>query len=130
MKILLICVGLVAGAMGHLLAQTGASPIVAVVPAPPPRPGPLRPSAPGLLPVPVDGLPASSPRLEATGVEDGNTASSPGTGLRFNLPQAEAYALANHPRIAGARLTAESVRQQITEARSQFFPQIYLQSDS
>ena len=51
-------------------------------------------------------------------------------GLPFTLPQAEAYALANHPQIAGTRLTAESVREQITEARSQFFPQIYFQSDS
>ncbi len=55
---------------------------------------------------------------------------SNGVGLHFTLRQAEAYALANHPQIAGARLTAESVRQQIVEARSQFFPQIYLQSDS
>jgi outer membrane protein len=51
-------------------------------------------------------------------------------GLHFTLREAEAYALANHPQIAGARLTADSVRQEITEARSQFFPQIYLQSDS
>jgi outer membrane protein len=51
-------------------------------------------------------------------------------GLHFTLAQAEAYALANHPQIAAARITADSVRQQITEARSQFFPQIYLQSDT
>jgi outer membrane protein len=53
-----------------------------------------------------------------------------GQGLHFTLKQAEAYALANHPQIAGARLTADAVRQQITEARSQFFPQIYAYSDS
>jgi outer membrane protein len=51
-------------------------------------------------------------------------------GLHFTLAQAEAYALANHPQIAAARITADSVRQQIAEARSQFFPQIYLQSDT
>jgi outer membrane protein len=51
-------------------------------------------------------------------------------GLHFTLAQAEAYALANHPQIAAARITADSVRQQIVEARSQFFPQIYLQSDT
>jgi len=51
-------------------------------------------------------------------------------GLHFTLKEAEAYALANHPQIAGARLTADAVRQQITEARSQFFPQIYAVSDS
>ncbi len=51
-------------------------------------------------------------------------------GLHFTLAQAEVYALANHPRIAAARITADSVRQQIAEARSQFFPQIYLQSDT
>jgi outer membrane protein len=51
-------------------------------------------------------------------------------GLHFTLPQAEVYALANHPQIAAARITADSVRQQIVEARSQFFPQIYFQSDT
>jgi outer membrane protein len=76
------------------------------------------PVAAGLTPLPlrdVDRSPAPVERRQ---------------GLHFTLPEAEAYALANHPNIAGARLTAESVREQITEARSQFFPQIYLESDS
>jgi outer membrane protein len=51
-------------------------------------------------------------------------------GLHFTLAQAETYALANHPQIAAARITADSVRQQIVEARSQFFPQIFFQSDT
>ena len=51
-------------------------------------------------------------------------------GLHFTLKEAEAYALANHPQIAAAKLTAEAVRQQIREARSAFFPQIYGESDS
>jgi outer membrane protein len=46
-------------------------------------------------------------------------------GLHFTLSEAEAYALQNHPQIAIARLTADAVRQQIREARSAFFPQIY-----
>ena len=49
-------------------------------------------------------------------------------GLRLTLPQAEAYALQNHPQIASAQLTADAVRQQIREARSAFFPQIYGES--
>jgi outer membrane protein len=53
-----------------------------------------------------------------------------GAGLHFTLKQAEDYALANHPQIAAAQLNAEAVRQQIREARSQFFPQIYAESDS
>ncbi len=51
-------------------------------------------------------------------------------GLRFTLPEAEAYALQNHPQIASAQLTADAVRQQIREARSAFFPQIYGESTS
>jgi outer membrane protein len=51
-------------------------------------------------------------------------------GLRFTLKQAENYALVNHPQIASANLTAEAVRQQIREARSAFFPQVYGESDS
>jgi outer membrane protein len=51
-------------------------------------------------------------------------------GLHFTLKQAEDYALANHPQIAAANLTADAVRQQIREARSQFFPQVYAESDS
>jgi outer membrane protein len=46
-------------------------------------------------------------------------------GLKFTLPEAEAFALQNHPQIASAQLTADSVRQQIREARSAFFPQVY-----
>jgi outer membrane protein len=51
-------------------------------------------------------------------------------GLHFTLKQAEAYALANHPQIAEATLNADAVRQEIREARSQFFPQAYAESDS
>jgi len=50
------------------------------------------------------------------------------TGLRFTLAGAETYALQNHPQIASARLTADAVRQEIREARSAFFPQIYGES--
>jgi outer membrane protein len=46
-------------------------------------------------------------------------------GVKFTLPEAEAFALQNHPQIASAQLTADSVRQQIREARSAFFPQVY-----
>jgi outer membrane protein len=52
------------------------------------------------------------------------------SGLHFTLKQAEDYALANHPEIAAANLTADAVRQQIREARSQFFPQVYAESNS
>jgi outer membrane protein len=55
---------------------------------------------------------------------------SPDYGLRFTLKQAENYALANHPYIAAAQLNADAVRQQIREARSMFFPQVYGESDS
>jgi outer membrane protein len=51
-------------------------------------------------------------------------------GLRFTLKGAEEYALANHPKIAAAKLNAEAVRQEIREARSEFFPQVYGESDS
>jgi outer membrane protein len=51
-------------------------------------------------------------------------------GLKFTLPEAETYALANHPKIASAQLTADSVRQQIREARSAFFPQLEANSTS
>ena len=50
--------------------------------------------------------------------------------LHFTLKQAESYALLNHPQIAAASLTADAVRQEIREARSAFFPQIYGESDS
>jgi outer membrane protein len=46
-------------------------------------------------------------------------------GLKFTLAEAENYALHNHPRMASAQLTADAVRQEIREARSAFFPQIY-----
>ena len=52
------------------------------------------------------------------------------TGLKFTLPEAEAYALQNHPQIASAQMTADAVRQQIREARSAFFPQVYGESTS
>lgn len=51
-------------------------------------------------------------------------------GLKFTLAEAEAYALQNHPQIASAQLTADAVRQEIREARSAFFPQIYGESTS
>ena len=51
-------------------------------------------------------------------------------GLKFTLKEAETYALLNHPQIASANLTADAVRQQIREARSAFFPQVYAESDS
>jgi outer membrane protein len=51
-------------------------------------------------------------------------------GLRFTLKDAENYALANHPQIAAAKLNADAVRQEIREARSAFFPQVYGESDS
>jgi outer membrane protein len=51
-------------------------------------------------------------------------------GLKFTLREAEIYALQNHPQIASASLTADAVRQEIREARSAFFPQVYAESDS
>ncbi|MCE0524204.1 MAG: TolC family protein [Methylacidiphilales bacterium] len=54
----------------------------------------------------------------------------PPAGLKFTLAEAEAYALQNHPQIASAQMTADAVRQQIREARSGFFPQIYGESTS
>ena len=51
-------------------------------------------------------------------------------GLKFTLAEAEAYALQNHPQIASAQLTADAVHQQIQEARSAFFPQIYGEATS
>jgi outer membrane protein len=56
--------------------------------------------------------------------------SKPVEGLRFTLREAEAYALKNHPQIASAQLTSDAVRQEIREARSAFFPQIYGESTS
>jgi outer membrane protein len=56
--------------------------------------------------------------------------SKPVEGLRFTLKEAEAYALQNHPQIASAQLTSEAVSQEIREARSAFFPQIYGESTS
>ena len=57
-------------------------------------------------------------------------AGKPAAVLHFTLPEAEAYALQNHPQIASAQLTAEAVRQQIREARSAFFPQVTGESTS
>jgi outer membrane protein len=51
-------------------------------------------------------------------------------GLKFTLAEAERYAIQNHPRIASSQLTADAVRQEIREARSAFFPQIYGESTS
>ena len=51
-------------------------------------------------------------------------------GLKFTLAEAEGYALRNHPRMAASQFTADAVRQQIREARSAFFPQIYGESTS
>jgi outer membrane protein len=51
-------------------------------------------------------------------------------GLKFTLAGAENYALRNHPRMASSHLTAEAVGQQVREARSAFFPQIYGESTS
>jgi outer membrane protein len=51
-------------------------------------------------------------------------------GLRFTLPEAETYAVQNHPQIASAQLTADAVRQEIRQARSAFFPQIYGEATS
>jgi outer membrane protein len=75
---------------------------------------------------------AAQPPLEAvaTGPAQLRPPETEASGLHFTLRQAEAYALANHPQIAAAALNADSVRQQIREARSQFFPQVYAESDS
>jgi len=64
---------------------------------------------------------ASTQLQVRTGTED---------GLHFTLKEAENYALANQPQIASAKLTADAVRQEIRQARSNFFPQVYLESDS
>ena len=114
MKRALALLALLAGANLH--GQEVISPTPAAQPAP--EPIPFR--AP---PLTVENIPGPNPHAE-------RAPTPTATGLHFTLRQAEAYALANHPRILGAQLTAESVRQQIAEARSQFFPQIYLQSDS
>jgi len=54
----------------------------------------------------------------------------PAEGLKFTLAEAEAYALKNNPAITTAQLTAESVQQQIREARSGFFPQVFGEIDA
>ena len=51
-------------------------------------------------------------------------------GLRFTMAEAETYALQNHPQIASAQLTADAVRQEIRQARSAFFPQVYGEATS
>jgi outer membrane protein len=48
----------------------------------------------------------------------------------LTLAQAEAYALVNHPQIASSQMTVDAVRQEIREARSAFFPQVYGESTS
>jgi outer membrane protein len=55
---------------------------------------------------------------------------TPPPALHFTLQEAEQYALQNHPRIFSAQLTAEAVRQEIREARSAFFPQVYAELDA
>ena len=60
----------------------------------------------------------------------GDDAAGSAPGLKFTLAEAESYALRNHPRMASSQLTADAVRQQIREARSAFFPQIYGESTS
>jgi outer membrane protein len=125
--ILLLCVAAITVAR----AQSVISP----TPAAQPAPEPVTAHAPfTLLPVPdasptgeAASVPASLPVSNTTSVPVRATGSE---GLHFTLKQAEGYALANHPQIAGARLNAGAVRQEITEARSQFFPQIYAVSDS
>jgi outer membrane protein len=67
--------------------------------------------------------------LSSWGEDTDSSAHSP-LGLKFTLKAAEAYALQNHPEIASANLSADAVRQEIREARSTFFPQVYAESDS
>jgi outer membrane protein len=55
----------------------------------------------------------------------GEDAADPIPGLKFTLAEAEGYALRNHPRMAASQFTADAVRQEIREARSSFFPQVY-----
>lgn len=54
-----------------------------------------------------------------------NAAEPTPPGLHFTLTDAEAFALKNHPAIRAASFTAESVSQQIREARANLFPQVY-----
>ena len=70
----------------------------------------------------------AGPRYALRAVD--NSPSVQASGLRFTLKEAEAYALQNHPQILSASLTADAVRQEIREARSAFFPQVYAESDS
>jgi outer membrane protein len=63
--------------------------------------------------------------LSCPAADLGETNPAPSAGLKFTLAQAEGFALQNHPQIASAQLTAEAVHQQIREARSAFFPQVY-----
>lgn len=55
---------------------------------------------------------------------------TPAPALHFTLHEAEQYALHNHPRIFSAQLTADAVHQEIREARSAFFPQVYGEIDA
>lgn len=72
--------------------------------------------------------PSDAPQARAT--PQVQLRSGDGDGLHFTLKQAEGYALANHPQIAAARLNADAVRQEIRQARSLFFPQVYAEADA
>jgi outer membrane protein len=78
-------------------------------------------AATGNLLTPMVPMKAEAPMQLRAGSED---------ALHFTIREAEAYALSNHPQIKAANLTADAVRQEIREARSAFFPQIYGESDS
>jgi outer membrane protein len=61
----------------------------------------------------------------APGAPAGQTAPAPGTpaaGAPLTLAEAEAIAVRNHPRVAAAMNAAAAAAQQITEARSAFYP--------
>ena len=73
------------------------------------------------------------PQLKVTPppmIQGNKIAQPPAEGLKLTLKEAEADALKNHPQILTAKLTAEAVQQQIREARSGFFPQIYGEVDA
>jgi outer membrane protein len=112
-------------------AQNVVSPTPAAQPAP--EPVIVQPRS-TLLPVPVSPSGTEAPstlgRYPVSTEVAVPSHTMNGEGLHFTLRQAEVYALANHPQIAGARLNADAVREEITAARSQFFPQIYAVSDS
>ncbi len=127
MKASSLALAFVAGVNLH--AQSVISPTPAAQPAPTGETAPAPDnSGSGTVPVPFRAPALSVENVPALNLPPASALAS--SGLHFTLREAEAYALANHPHIRGAQLTADSVRQQIDEARSQFFPQIYLQSDS